>query len=65
MITKSDLETPIYINVSLTDDKESWSAVASYERAVAIVKLMCEYSLTKIKEDLDSKHDSFNDCFLN
>lgn len=65
MITKSNLETPIYINVALTDDKESWGAVASYERAVAIVKLMCEYSLTKIKEDLDNKSDIFNTYFLN
>lgn len=65
MITKSDLDSPIYINVALTDDKESWSAVASYERAVAIVKLICEYSLTKIKEDLDNKSDIFNTYFLN
>ena len=65
MITKSDLETPIYINVALSDNKESWSATAKYERAVAIVKLMCEYSLTKIKEDLDNKSDIFNTYFLN
>ena len=65
MIAKSDLEVPIYINVALSDNKESWSATAKYERAVAIVKLMCEYSLTKIKEDLDNKSDIFNTYFLN
>ena len=65
MITKSDLEVPIYINVALSDNKESWSATAKYERAVAIVKLICEYSLTKIKEDLDNKSDIFNTYFLN
>ena len=41
------------------------SGTAKYERALAIVKLICEYSLTKIKEDLDNKSDIFNTYFLN
>ena len=46
-------------------EENTWGITAKYERAVAVVKLMCNYSLTKIKEDIDSKHDIFNTYFLN